>query len=443
MKPLTANLKILYQRKLLWLLHIIYIGIYIGIASSNKVGTNDYSPLAGIMLMHFIYGIAMGSIFIEIWHKPFTFCFSEQTKAAQNMLLIIWLSLMVLFLLVFGESFLKISRNEFSIFIISAGLLILSYWSGVFFTIFRKWNFVPLIIFIIFISFLSHKDGQEITYNGVLYLFYPWAIFSACVILSCFIYHFSGNIKNMRNWRTMSLTGLKKQYRKSHPLTKGVSNFFTRHILNSNSRFLAHLWGQAYLMVGPFIVAWKRILLISLWFGFLIFISFTNRQSDIGFLIFEIGILIMGSLGFSITFQNSPFHNFLLFERKNYFRRRIFILFINIVFFLCFISVCIFICNQFTENLNPVSWKILPVPIIILPLFGGLVILLNKVDSATQITSMVLGFVISLGLSYWALIVMKNAPFLVDLIIVLSATAITWGFHIGVLYYDSMKRSLC
>lgn len=444
MKPLTADFKILYQRKLLWLFHIVFTGIYIGIASSNKIGTDDYSPLAGIMLMHFMYGIAIGGIFIEILSKPFTFCLSAQIKAARNMLLTVWLSLTLIFIIVFGGSFLKIAGNAFPVFIISAGLLILSYWAGVFFITHRKWNFAPLVIFIVLISFLYHIHGKEITGTGVLYHLCPWGIFAVCIILSCFIYRLSGNMENIRNWRSMPPARANRPYINSHLLPEKAGNFFTERIRsNNNSRFSAHLWGQVYLMTGPFILAWKGMLLIGLWFGFLMFKFFSFKGGEIGFIIFGIGALIMGSLAFSIAFQNSPFHNFLLIERKDYFLRRIILLFVNILFFLCFFSVCIFICNRFSDNLGHVTWNLLAVPVIMLPLFGGLAILLGKNDSVIQITVMVLAFVISLVLSYWGFAVMKNATPLFDLMIVLSAAVLTWGFHIAVLRYSSLKKSLC
>ena len=56
---------------------------------------------------------------------------------------------------------------------------------------------------------------------------------------------------------------------------------------------------------------------------------------------------------------------------------------------------------------------------------------------------MVIIFCVAVAISYTAFIVMESTPFLIDLLIVLSAIAITWGFHIAVLYYDSMKSDLC
>jgi hypothetical protein len=50
---------------------------------------------------------------------------------------------------------------------------------------------------------------------------------------------------------------------------------------------------------------------------------------------------------------------------------------------------------------------------------------------------------ITVAASLYAVNIMENTSSIVHLMIVLSAAVITWGFHLAVLYYDNMKRSLC
>jgi hypothetical protein len=51
--------------------------------------------------------------------------------------------------------------------------------------------------------------------------------------------------------------------------------------------------------------------------------------------------------------------------------------------------------------------------------------------------------IIVIAASLYMVEVMEIRPFSIHLLIILSTAVITWGFHLIVLYYDSMKRSLC
>jgi hypothetical protein len=51
--------------------------------------------------------------------------------------------------------------------------------------------------------------------------------------------------------------------------------------------------------------------------------------------------------------------------------------------------------------------------------------------------------VITVAASLYAVNIMENTPFVNDILLILSTAAITWGFHLAVLYYDNMRRSLC
>lgn len=178
MNQLTANLKTLYQWRMLWLFHIIFIGIYAGIATSGEIRADDYSPLAGIMFMHFAYGIITASLLIRILHKPLTFCLSTQTDAARKMLLTVWLSLMVLFLLVFGQLLYEISGHNIPLEILFAGIISLSYWAGVLFIWPKKHGFLPLIIFAGFLFFIIYKnrpgnyDAEMTTYYSAPMIYF-------------------------------------------------------------------------------------------------------------------------------------------------------------------------------------------------------------------------------------------------------------------------------
>lgn len=444
MKPLTANLKIIFQLKGLWVLHIVFIGIYIGIGTSNEVGTGNYAPLAGIILLHLMYGAVIGATLFFILFKPFTFCLSDQIKAAQNMLLIIWLSLTVLFLTVFGSFLIEDSGVDYSALILVTGLITFGYWVGVYLILPKKNNFLPLLIFLILILYLLYNNIFDSIDSVIRARSYTWIIFFASTITSFFIYRSAGNKENFRNLRIKLRQGTDQNNFKSSLLPEWVNKLFLRNIKSNNTKFLVHLLGQVYLMIGHSCANWKRMLIAGLWIGFLMLKLFSGETEapDSEMIIkFELAIIILFTLVYSMIFQKRQFYYFLILERKIYLWRRIFLLITHV--FICLLLVFVLIYNQLFINIVPGTWKLLAVPTVFLPLFGGLIIILKKADSSARITSIVLTFFISVGLSFKGYGVIEHVNNLISPIILLSAALVTWGIHIAVLYYDSMKKSLC
>lgn len=444
MKPLIANLKILFQWGGLWFLHVMFLWIFYGIAINNKFGSGDYTSIAGIMLLYFMYGGILGNIPLEVMRKPFSFCLSASIRAAQNMLLVVGVSLTVLFLLVFGKTLLNNSENDFSIFIVFTGLIIMSYWAGVFIVSQRKWDFVILLILMLFITFNGSKDKSGFIEPVVGFLDYPWAIFSACITLSYLIYHSAGNKKKIRNsfaFLTKSTNRYCFWLDNSPVLASGI--FLGPFGINTNSKLSDLLWRQLNLIIGQINVNWKRILLGSLVIGFIIFHIFKNRAIGQNSIAFEIGTIIYASLIFNFYFQSRLSYFFILIERKEYFWRRVVLLLIKTLVFILFISICIFISNQFSKDLVPVSLKLLAVPIIFSPLFGAIFVLHKKDDLPTRISIVLLTMIFTIPFSLLASKMMVASSNFVQMIIFLAGMAITWGFHVAILYYDIMKKSLC
>ena len=67
-------------------------------------------------------------------------------------------------------------------------------------------------------------------------------------------------------------------------------------------------------------------------------------------------------------------------------------------------------------------------------------ILLRK---TVLIISIVIVFFVAIAASFYVVNVLDHTSFIIDSLIVLSVAVITLGFHLAVLYYDSIKRSLC
>ncbi len=442
MKPMTANLKILYQHKLLWMIHLSFISVSFAMALNHEIGANN-SIVIGLMVMFFSYGSILGGTLSEIINKPFSFCLSDQVKENKKIILLIWLVLMGIFLFVFSRQLALNLKNNYLAFGLNTGIISFGYWIGIFFTTQRKLNIVPFFMPLIAIIFIFNNIGINIVDIIIATPVYQWIMLFICALLSFVIYLTSFNIGKLKRQRVEGIVKNKKVFISS-VLPDAVSSPFLKLIKsNSNKKHTSHLWGQAYLMIGPLILVWKSALFNYFFWGCLILVPYSAGQGEFESIYLKIGVLILLSLCLGMAIPGKVFQSFLLFERKEYFQRRIIILLVNLIFLLCFISALNFISGLLWAGFDPVLWKLLIIPVIMLPFFSGIAVVANKLDSAGRVTLIVLGYVVMTGFSFWGCFVLATASILIDLVIIVSAIAVTWGFSFAVLYYDSIKKSLC
>lgn len=268
MKPLTANLKILYQFPRIWLFHcILMIGILM-LLGPIFIGLS-------LLLIH-LYGLAIGSITHGSLSKPFAFCLSGHIEKAQKLLFLVWLAIAIIYTLLFFMG----SEYNYALFIGSIGLISLSYWSGVV-VIIPKARFISFAtILIILITLQSIPNVNKIIEH--MPLAHVWAIAFVTGILSYLIYLAVGNKENVRRlcamvWLGSVATSIAKQNRfkrermrmkqdhKPEQASLSSGAFFSKRIRsNQNSSLLAHLWGQVYLTIGSPITYWRGILTVGL-----------------------------------------------------------------------------------------------------------------------------------------------------------------------------------
>ena len=162
-------------------------------------------------------------------------------------------------------------------------------------------------------------------------------------------------------------------------------------------------------------------------------------------------IFVIVSICVSIIFQYHRFDISLLIGRKEYFWRRLVLLFTVIFMSLVFMAVLFLLSNLLSgvlltivfegaSFLPAMNWVLLVVPVLMIPLFGGLFILFR--DTILMI-SIIMMLIFVATATFSVVIALETAPFTVGLMIILSAAVITWGCFLAALYYDSMKRSLC
>ncbi len=454
MKPITANLKILYQCPRMWLYH--FFGILGILTMTMQIYGYGGLPLWLILA----YGAGIGVIIRETLRKPFTFCLPGHTKSAQKLLFLVWLAMTIIYSLLFLMS----TRSNYAFFIGSIGLLSLTYCLG-FIVIIPKGRFITAATFLT-IGNTYPKISKTIEIN-------PWLGTLICGILSYLIYRAVGRKDNVRRlcvmpWLEYFTTDVAKQNRymrermhmkNDHSRDRAselAGSFFSKRIMsNRNSRPLAHLWGQVYLTIGSLIITrWRGILIaglcILIYLNCLPLIYPPQREiSQQGPGISWIFIILASAMGGGI-FVTNRFDIFLLIGRKECLWRSLVFLFSVIFVISGFMAAYALLSNLLSGRILPIlfegrsylpsiGWILPVVPVFMIPFLGGLVIMFR--ESGIILKLFMIG--IAVAASLYLVDVMENTPFMIDLLIILSAVAITWGFHLAVLYYSSVKRSLC
>ena len=253
MKPLAANLKTLYQFPRVGFFHCILMISILMLLGPILIGLS-------FLLIH-LYGLAIGSITLGLLSKPFAFCLSGHIKKAQKLLLLVWLTITIIYALMFFMD----SEHNYALFVGSIGLISLSYWSGVV-VIIPKTRFISFAtILIILITLQSNPNPNKIIEH--MPLAHAWAIAFVSGILSYLVYRAVGSKKNVRRlcampWFGSVATSIAKQNRfkrermrmnqdhKSDRASISTGSFFSEHIRsNQSATFFAHLWGQVYLTI--------------------------------------------------------------------------------------------------------------------------------------------------------------------------------------------------
>ena len=443
MKPIIANLKTLYQCKKLWLAHLMLIGFYFGLGTSKELGDLDIIAITAFAFIHFCYGWTIGALISDIFGKPFSYCLPGQKKSAQLMAFLIWLSMIVIFTLISG-SFSEGPKSGHNFSLISTGLLSLSYWLGV--ALISRIGLFIFVFYLLAIILFPILHAMELANPASMLLAHPDTVFLICIILSFLLYRSVGRIEYVRRMCMLGILRVEgiRLNKKERPdwIMKGLSDFFSGRIKSSQTTpFLSHIWAQIYLIAGPFITNPLGMLIILIIFGFWFFMSFTVAKQVPFFDDFMNSIFII--LLSSCFFNYHRFNPFLLTGRREYFWKGITILFISISAPLLLMISSIIIFFFISGSLPHINWVHLISPVIAIPFIGAFIILLDKNNRGLLMFSMVSTIVVASGLSYWGTIALRDTSLIFNSMVILNSAVITWGFHVVVLRYDSMKRPLC
>ena len=464
MKSLTANLKTLYQCRRIWIFHLILISGFITMGISSYILGAEFPFFAFPLIFITLYGEGIAMIAGEVLSRPYGFCLPGHTKTVQKFILLIWLSIMTIFFLIIATLYVNGCKTSYAIFIGYIGLFNLSYWMGITIII-KRWIIFPFLAFL-GLSFTTFFMPELIDIRTVL-MAHPWFLTFLSGVISYMIYRAVGRRENVRRLCAKPGIGFgafsaeaqarfkrermrMMQYKKPDRASESAGDFFSGRIRsNHHLTLLANLWGQVYLVIGPIASSWRAILLGIVLFS--LCLCLLQQVKGQGLFMFLLMIFIAASVMISIIFQYHRFDISLLIGRKEYFWRRIFLLFTIIFISLGIMASSFLLFNLLSGFLLPITfekksfspainWILLIVPVLMIPLFGGIFILFRK---TILMISIIIMLIIVMVASCSMVVAMENAPLLIGLIIILSAAVITWGYFITMLYYDSMKRSLC
>jgi len=473
MKTITANLKLLYQKPEMWIWYflngIIIIMIMISINDSVHIDNKPVGWCLFIMplLNLSMVGSAMGRLVVDVWNKHTFFCLPRQIETSMKMLSLMGLATCIITFVVMLSifSWTKVGFLSGSIMLISYYLMI--YWLSVIISI---WLY--RVVFII--SFFALFIPGIINYYGINYIFenlpfnHIWISTFIFLIISCIIYHALTRKSLVRflvaaprlmlffGWKNAVLNSYESSHlrKNSHidQFSKFIDYFFCEHIKSNNcSLTLPIIWGRVYISFRFMISNYRRIFSACLlvFFCTLIFIN-DKRLIDLQPYFFSLfgvlgghmclmygsGILLpisrKGQFFCGITaFMTSIFSMLILAAA--------FVLFSNILSATKnFTSFIFFLRSEYI----PFDGKYIFLSVIVLPATAGLLLLFRKKAALSMIAIIIL----ALFLLAFNLYIVDNGGYIFNmfnLFFIFLLTVLSFGFYLAILYYDSMKRSLC
>jgi|WetSurMetagenome_2_1015567.scaffolds.fasta_scaffold34026_2 hypothetical protein len=472
MKPLAANLKLLYHHHMMWITFLILISYIIIASLLVHIQSPFNKPLIFILFNSSFLGIAIGSISASIWNKPFAFVLPGHIKVVKKMLILIWLFVTLIGTASIAGMLLPEIRKEYAVLTALIGIISLIYWASVGSHTIHEGHLkiVSLVLSMLPILLILSSFIRDAASSFLIT--HPWIMSLTGGMISYLIYRditrrdnirslcdspYSGFLDGLDKKRLKKLTQARlqmKQDQKPSRTSELAANFFPGHIKNrARSIFLPHMWGQIYISIGRLTGYWKWLLLNSLFLP--IGLSLIARIDESGIIRFDAVIFILVSALGAIMCADLRYDiHFLLRSRSNYFHQGIVAMLTALLIVVGFMLISILFSHALSAILPslmlmgkpfeivPINFGWIFIPVTILPLIAGFFVLL-KGRSFMMGAILIFMTIILVQVFYSLTERWEHIPLMYGLIFFMIVAALTWGFHLTVLYYDSMKRSLC
>jgi len=479
MKTITANLKLLYQSREMWVWYFIFgICIFLAFVFPDippyfPVGVeirpfNSMRLIKPIMVL-IVFGFAMGRLVADGWTKPMFFCLPGQIKTFLKILLLMGLASAAITSLATTTFTPWMMIRSLSVIIALFSFYLMIYWLSVI-TIIRFNKLVSVILLFYFVLFTIPIMGRMeiLIFIQKLLLTHPWVSAFVCWTITCLIYYALGCRALVRSicgtlWVIFFVGRETSGSNKYNPmrLTKTlylerfagfINCFFSERIQSNNhSLILPHLWGRVYEIFSYLISNYLTILFVSV-LVFFCSLTLINhiRSIDIQPFYFSLfGILFAHTCVLSRSDILMPVsRRGQLFSGITTVITSISIMLVVVVTFVL-LSKILSIADNFTTILFVVESKFISFngkyiffSAIVLPTTAGLIILFQKKPLLSILAIMGLASFLLAANIY----VIKNGEYIFNmfnLFFIFLLTVLSFGFYLAILYFDSKKRSLC
>lgn len=467
MSALTANLKHLYQRRaMLVVLAVVVFFNLTGLFATTSPGSAfDVDGLMLIGMIVYWTGGILGSLVGDVWNKPFSFCLPALADSSRRVLLLCTTAIALISSVNFVAHF---SHTFTNVLIVSIGIFGFYAMVG-FLGVYTTTRFRQGVMFIfalgwLFILISEIPTAAEITETIMMQ---HSGMMALCFGISCgLIYRSLGQKKHLRKLCAAPWIGFFDLYniaaykklqqppdgaqKKMMPRhTPIVDKFFTQR-MKSTPRF-PYIWGRIYLMATATFISGKVLLLIMLLPLIILPLIFSSSDAMSIFYFSAIG----GSCGaFCVEGQT----NILLPRgRRQKFTTDIMasvIVMITMIILLAGTVILSGILRAVTPDLIvfgktyhfiPLTASYLFIPILLAPISATSYTLFRK----NALRGMIVPIIITCGIMLAVAFQIDEDFRGVSLIgeinwwYVILTCVIFWSAYLTVLYYDSMKRSLC
>lgn len=464
MKPLTANLKQLYQYRFMWVFHLVAAAGFLSMLEKTHNPGASNSPGNLPFILFFLYGEFTCMTLSGTLSKPFAFCLPNHSHTIKKLLVNMWVSIAILCLIpavLFPLLGIPLSMK---VCIAHMGIMPLCFSIGTAVSIRKsQWIIYPAIFSLILIMVF---EKPRIVVEAATYG-HPWITLITSAVLSYLIFSAIATRNNARALNQIPWFGFPPQdklkqnrikqemmRRKKKPspssTVESMGIFVVGRILaGRDSRRLSHLWGQLYLSFAPMVDAWKATLaggvsIFALYFWFQLLLAEEY--------VFTLALLVLSSTLGGAFCALSRFNPFQLTGRGAYFFKGIVLVCAATLISVLFNSMSAILINQASiflpaiafsgemYSLSPIQWPLVFVPIVMVPLFGGVFILFRGTVTAGMAAIVSIPSVCIL--SCYGAVALERASLPRSLLMLLTAAVVTWGIYLAILFFNSMKRAL-
>lgn len=458
MSPLSANLKHMYQCRVMLAVNLLLFPIIFLLPMSlYKIDQADACPVPLPMMFIFYFSTMASRIAADTLGKPFAFCLPDHEKTVRKMLLAIWCALVLFFSMVAAAASLFGRSPAPNILFGGFGLLSLSYWVGT--TSLTNKRHPLFFLFLLTFIISLHNDFIKSLLLGR----HTWWVGGISSVLSILIYFdLARNCPGRRlcnkplpvfihSWKGRKIDFIPRQKTigSAPPRIVAVLARFCIGRITSNraSELTAALWGQLYLAAGAFMSRRNHALLFLIISPLFMNIFFPPQP-----VMTVILSLMAGVVGGAICAVHHV-EKMMLLSRKTLLIRSITATFASTVFIIGFLAMVVLFINGLAHTLPipgffgkdvrmaSISWVTLAFTVPMVPFFGGIMILFKQhlIRTIVLCSSATVVMIISI----FTIVAMETSTSGAAPAGFAIAAAVALGFNIFVLYYDSHRRSLC